>query len=934
MAGLQLTTTVPPAAVRYHGVVDGPVPFGGWLVAQFRRGIWVHVAREERYAVADNLRRATMWGHMLWGGRSYVVLEGFPNVPAPFLVLPCREALLWDELGFEQAAGAGGAPLYRVPAYFWNSDLRDRAGRGFTLRLIAPFEGSQAPPPSGQAAQLDPARFIFPAASRELIEAEWEASADEAGPPLADVKAALLDPLWVDAGAGDISKLGLLDKERISDRIADLDATAFSQMPANHRAYYAKVLAKAFTTQPRERAIVEIFKSAESQQALTDMINLLAPTDRAKLFSDLDYELWSLFIAVGERFPPANTDLTLDDILNLVFALWPQLEQVFKRPPGAPPTLSLNVLDEMYEQASVAIRFVASTFEGIFQLITEPEKLVEGVWQLMKLIVISELARPPISDPQARAYMDALYDMLGKKIRAAYRGAIALGAVQATMVRVKWTIALEVASWFVGVGEIRAGLTAFKATRESVEAFAAVARPAAVAAKAVDAANATKVGTKLEQTVALLNAKIKFGTDTDLMRALGYIPDDDVAKIAKATENLDLDPITKFDDLPKALRDDLLRVQKRLDAAKRVEDVVGPLSDNGRKAFKKLAQHQAFAKEKKGTRFARFLERIVKDPEGNMSAADWEAFAAAVDKLPPSAFEISPDGGSLAFLERLSRQPDACALIARPNGYAAFATLWERAEGRFDSLNALLRRMEKLIADAPPDKRDALQKELIEKLGQKDPDTLKKIDNAYKKSGKPPIPGATKSLEQLKEEALNTPPGPNFKAFRDQLDSYPHFKGSVFEVWLRKWVIKPPPGTPPRVYVYNFDNPDLPDDMLALERVSDAFTDPSTGMTVWWDGKMYGLRTDGRKSGIDLDQAFDNELFEEAGKVKVRYKKHDPAGPPPDPNVDPPAEVDFDEFGYIFRDIDAAKANREKVQTQASGEAYYLDDFGYLQHLD
>jgi hypothetical protein len=358
-----------------------------------------------------------------------------------------------------------------------------------------------------------------------------------------------------------------------------------------------------------------------------------------------------------------------------------------------------------------------------------------------------------------------------------------------------------------------------------------------------------------------------------------------------------------------------------------LEDVVGPLSENGRMAFQKLAGHHMLTGDKKSKRLARLMRKFTSREGGDVPASQWELFAGAINKLPPSAFVDGPDARNLDFLIRLSKQPDACALIVRKNGYGAFATLWDAAGGRFDSLNARLRRLEKLVAEAPPEKRAAVYDDLVEKLAQKDADTLKTVENAGKKAAKTPIAGATKTLEQLKEEALKTEPGPGFKAFRDQLEAYPDYKGSVFEVWIREHVFKMDPKAKQRVYVYKYDNPQLAEEMIALERSCDAFSSSEPGKIAWWDGKVYSSKTD-----IDWEQALDNELFDSAPQVNVRFNKRDPKVPP-GPG-DPPQTVKFDEIGYIFSDIKAAKRNRAPVQTDAGGEVYYLDDSGKLEHMN
>ncbi len=65
-------------------MVEGTSPFEKRLVAIFPGWQAVRV-RGDRYAVATDLRRAITWGNLLFGARSFAILEGPYELPLPRL---------------------------------------------------------------------------------------------------------------------------------------------------------------------------------------------------------------------------------------------------------------------------------------------------------------------------------------------------------------------------------------------------------------------------------------------------------------------------------------------------------------------------------------------------------------------------------------------------------------------------------------------------------------------------------------------------------------------------------------------------------------------------------------------------------------------------------------------------------------------------------
>jgi hypothetical protein len=111
----------------------------------------------------------------------------------------------------------------------------------------------------------------------------------------------------------------------------------------------------------------------------------------------------------------------------------------------------------------------------------------------------------------------------------------------------RWALVVEIASWFIGVGEIKAALRAFRGVREVSEA----AKVLRLLSEAGDVADSAR---NLARAQELLRLMAK-GTDEEemvrLLRALGEAPPEDARRIAQALSETDPARLREFEEFAK-----------------------------------------------------------------------------------------------------------------------------------------------------------------------------------------------------------------------------------------------------------------------------------------------------------------------------------------------------------------------------------------------
>jgi hypothetical protein len=500
------------------------------------------------------------------------------------------------------------------------------------------------------------------------------------------------------------------DLEKAADLLAELDATAFSLIDADTRVRYLTALVKAWTLEPQEKAIVEIFKSVTDRGELETVIKQLRGAGIwDQLFDDLDGELWSLLIALGRRFGD-KSPLGFDSLLK-----WLLEAKLIQLVPGVRITvkgveISLDAVAEAYEAARSFIRFIGNFFESIWMFIAHPEKVVDAVGQLAKMSLTVQLASLGHAE-SIKAVQQALA-AIAEQALYALKGAAVTGMGPAIERRVRWAIIWEIASWFIGVGEIRAALEGVGIS----ERLAAVGRIIGILGFAEKAVEGERVATKLETLARLFSRTSKtLAKEEDALRFISRLPSEDVARLGQALEKLELHEATDLARLVETNAEigDALR---KAEVLSEFSGRAGGLTDDVAEAFARLSRNGRLAPDEiRGLLYAL--------PEGQHAR-----FARAVRSIPPSAF--GPGGSaSVNFLDTLAASPQRLDAMLQI-GYDSFASIYRRAGNSVEKMDQYLGTLAELEQRLPPANRAIEYRRVLDQLERGDAQAWLELENA------------------------------------------------------------------------------------------------------------------------------------------------------------------------------------------------------------
>jgi len=658
-----------PHPVAKDTVHDGPSPFAGRLVAIFPRweAVSVESAQDKfsgvayhRYATSYDLARAYWWGTYLFGARSFVILEGparIPSSPSPnktrYYVLPLNYTLSLRSL----AAGredVGGRQYRGVRVRYWQIQHPDSSGAYHFVRVLGTFDDS----------------IILPTYP-PVLALEWQRQVErrpgfvENTIPRALAKRAVFRDIERGVTAG--------DTERAAALLAHLDHNAFELLEAKERRDYLILLLDAYTYAPQERAVVEIIRGVDEKrpEELDDLVGELAAKGMlTKLVEDLDAELWDLLVTVGEKFGgEVVIDLEfLAGLLSDVMLTGPGGIGRAILPAGTRPRINADgsveitedYLSELYSAASSFVRFVEGTFEGIWTLVTEPQKVVEGIIQLVKLAVAVQLAL--LGHRESQEYVAQITRAISTKIVAGLKGAYRLKVTDQVIRRIKWTILWEVLSIVVTPAAAAAGVTSLLNRTGAVARFLRVF-------------GLTEQATARFQRLASLLARTgSLGEANDVMRLMSHLPADDVGRLERLLARADVEDIQSLESLVARADPELVKALEQLRPRLETLGVLerklgGALSDAATEGFGRLATDFSLDSAQ--------LRQIV-----DLCHPDHaEPFLRAVRQLPaPSAAEQA--ARRVDFLRNLAEHPNAASLIAE-EGYPLYAALSRQAGGDF-----------------------------------------------------------------------------------------------------------------------------------------------------------------------------------------------------------------------------------------------------------
>lgn len=678
------------ATVTPDRVIESRPPFQDALVLALPGNHYVKI-EAHRYATTTDPIHAVVWGKLLFGTTTWAILSR-PQQSGELLyyVAGLSERLTEADLKvhpFEPQAH----PVTGATGEFFGRVLPSLPG-GYAVESVYFPDGGRTAP----------TREAFTGFVKRLAVAREE-------------RRLPLDPTQVRASVfANIDRLLATgdsdDLEKAADLLAELDATAFSLIDADTRVRYLTALVKAWTGEPQEKAIVEIFKSVTDRSELETVIKQLHDAGIwDQLFDDLDSELWSLLITLGRHFGD-KAPISFDSLIK-----WLLEAKLIQPVPGVRITdkgieISLDAVAEAYEAARSFIRFIGNFFESIWMFIAHPEKVVDAVGQLVKMTLTVQLASLGHTD-SIKAVQQAL-GAIAEQALYALKGAAVTGMGPAIERRVKWAIIWEVASWFIGVGEIKAAVEGIGIS----EQLAAVGRILGILGFVEKGVEGERVATKLETLARLVSRTSKtLASEEDALRFISRLPSEDVTRLGQALEQLELSEATDLTRLVETnteIGDTLHKAEVLREFSARA----GGLTDDVAEAFGLLSRNGRLPPDQiRGLLYAL--------PEGQHAR-----FARALRSIPPSAF--GPEGlASVDFLDMLAASPQRMDAMLQM-GYGSFASIYRRAGKSVGETDRYLSTLAELEQRLPPANRAIEYRRLLDQLEREDTQAWLELENA------------------------------------------------------------------------------------------------------------------------------------------------------------------------------------------------------------
>lgn len=505
-------------------------------------------AESPRHVRAASLPRARQWGEALFGGAGYVILTPKSGPPV-FITAGLDAPLAKDDLPDFPDAKPG----------FKGGRLIDP--HGYDTVAVFTAEGT--------------------AFTRTALIGRWtpDIIATELARPWRPLRPAdLALAAEIIAGRADQQD----HPEATADAIALMDVELFRAVPWTERVKYLRLLARLGLDRARRSAVIAIVKACNTTSELDAMIGEIRTAGLyEQLFEEIDEEIYEFLQALADYAAPAPLDAAYIATLFL--------DQLgLKAPPrpgeGAEEPSALDDVSLAYQ----GVRgWIVGTLKSFAFMLSRPDKVIEGLGQLVELLWRIDKAR--MGDQAAQAELVTLARAVGHAIAKAIRGmelAEELGRPFAArgghsrvghdvVTRLRYAMAAEVLSWCVGLGEVRAAAVALP------KAFGALA--GLLSAILAGGRLATRAQ-RLERVLTLLATVSRLGEMSRVARLVELLPASELARLERVVagtavrrmEAAELAAVRNIRHVHQAVGGqvpirDLDRLQRALEAADRLE---------------------------------------------------------------------------------------------------------------------------------------------------------------------------------------------------------------------------------------------------------------------------------------------------------------------------------------------------------------------------
>jgi hypothetical protein len=713
LAGVKLLESRPEAVPNYE-VKDEPSPLEGGLIMSLPGLHYVNI-RSPRYVTAGSLGQAYALGLAAFGTTSFAVLQGPWGSPKQrYWAVGTDPAVAVTDLHQAQLPERTSDGTEVVP--------QDLAGK---VRFYA--EGHMESAIAGTDGEYLTRGFITTDRSvywwSAKSAADWfaqlqaEQKRGVTAPPTEEFRRVVfskIDQLVAQIEGGDDANL-----QRAAELLSRMDWVAFSLVGWEVKVGYLKVLLAAWTWQEEQRAVVQIFKSLSSDSEVDAVIALLKQAGRYdQLFDDLGGELYDLLTTVGERFPKEHGPLTFDGLIRLLQSmdLIPRtmnealLGSILAGPEGI--TVPEAMLDEAYDAVLGFRDFGVGLGESLATIFTDPQKVVEGIEGLAQLLVKVELA--------SYGYLPAVQEVahmlagIGEKILAGMRGADRLGCGPRVVSRIKWRLVWEIASFFIGAGEIKAAIEGAGLG----EKLAGVLRFLAALGRLGEAADAETEGVRLARLATLITAeRAAFSSVEEAAELLSRLPEQDITHLGRLVSRIDIEEgetlaglATRSPELHAAVEDAMTKAE----LLKSMADQAGGLTDEIVEAF-----HALIGEDGLGLGDAQRVAAAIPPGEG-------ARFAATLRRIPLGQLA---EGARASFLELLAASPRRMDAFAKL-GADTFWSVYRRVTGRGEMLDQYLGVLDEVEGRLAGQGEPGGFRRLLDRLEHDDPAAWLEVENS------------------------------------------------------------------------------------------------------------------------------------------------------------------------------------------------------------
>jgi hypothetical protein len=614
---------------------------------------------------SGSLTRAIQWGRVFFGGVGFVIIEN-KNALGSFFTVGLRARTTVADLG-----GLGERDIEAARAEFRRLS-RESEFLDFVDYLIVGLVTADETPivSSDPTARWSARRF------EEALSKSW--SERRVSPEEAQaVTTTLL------GGAGDAADAA---RRRF---LVQMDRTVFAVVPWEERARYLRLLIRGWTSEAEELAIIEILAATTNANELNAIFALLRQWKLHRaLFNDLSPgRAFEALQILGELRGGGHIDF------DYFVSLWLEVLPLSISSIALDPERLLEEPGRVYEGL---LDWVAGTVEGVWYLLSEPDQLIRALPAIFEFALL--LARAQAGDPQALATIGSLLLRASEALVKAVRGAEYVeelgvpfsdreetGArVAGDLVgRVRYALVLEVVSWFVGIGEVKAAYESVRSGK-ALERVGAVLGRLGKAGKAVRAAEIAVDAAKLERTVNALRALSGIADEARVASLLEHLTQDQLVKLARVAERANLPEGAGADALRLALAADKELAGAADDLAgaltliARVEEKVGgKIGPETAQGLRNLLEHAPWTHEE--------ALRVIS-----------EVPAGSADEFMRALRYVSPDHlsrwGPAAF-ETIAKRPVSLRFLADAGGdtfeavYTTGGRSWERFERIVEGVN-------------------------------------------------------------------------------------------------------------------------------------------------------------------------------------------------------------------------------------------------------